>query len=112
VGRIEAGGQILVDLEEAMELLSKSRATVFRMLSAGDLTRVHVVGTRTLYIDIGSIRDKVLDGPQFRLKGLEPMSTRKKRQMALCERFPHIFKGRPNLPLELDALDPLPSGEE
>ena len=64
MGRIETAGQVLVDLPETIELLGKSRATIYRLLTDNNLIRVSVRGTRTLYITLDSIeRFKILVPP-------------------------------------------------
>jgi len=82
----------LVDLAETIELLGKSRATVFRLLAASELIKVDVGGTRTLYITLESIERYKHSGPQFLLKELEPEPVRKRRRIELKKRFPHIVK--------------------
>jgi hypothetical protein len=83
---------VLVELAEAMELTGKSRATVFRLLSSGELVKIDVNGTRTLYITLESIERYNNHGPQFELKELEPEPVRKRRKIELRKRFPHLVK--------------------
>ena len=92
MGRIEVEGMILVDLPEAIELVGKSRATVFRLLKAGELTKIDVGGTKTRYVTLESIDRYKNHGPQFMLKELEPDSVRKKRRTELKRWFPQQFK--------------------
>jgi hypothetical protein len=92
VGRIETEGMTLVDLKETMEVLGKSRATVFRLLKKSDLIQVPVAGTRTVYITLESIERYQKRSPQEALKVLEPDSARAERQEHLKKRFPQVFK--------------------
>jgi hypothetical protein len=98
VGRIEVEGMVLVDLGEAISLLGKSRATVFRLLKNSELIKIDVGGTKTLYITLESIERYKNHGPQFELKELEPDSVRSRRRRELEKRFPNLFKSRPSPP--------------
>jgi hypothetical protein len=119
VGRIETAGQTLVDLHEAMELLGKSRATVFRMMTADILIRVPVRGVRTPYITLDSIERSKNPTPEFLATQtdnhypLKTLSQELAAQQEVQKRFGHILTSRPSLPqLSLPFLDPTPSSAE
>ena len=98
MGRIEVEGMILVGLHEAMSILDKSRATVFRLLNSSELIKVDVAGTRKLYITMESIERYKNHGPQFELRELEPQSVLNRRRRELAKRFPLLFKEHPSPP--------------
>ena len=81
-----------MDLSETMEILSKSRATIFRLLKKSDLIQVSVARMRTVYITLESIERYQKRSPQEALKMLEPDSLRAERQVHLKKRFPEVFK--------------------
>ena len=56
MGRIEAGGESLIDLDEAAELLGKNRRTVFRLVKQHHLIVVPVAGDRKTYVTEESIK--------------------------------------------------------
>jgi hypothetical protein len=56
VGRIETTGETLVDLEETISLLNKSRITVFRLIRRGELVKINVGGANRLFITEDSIK--------------------------------------------------------
>lgn len=89
MGRIKTDGMILVDLPEAQELLGKSRATLFRMIRDGRLTKLRVSGYQESFVTLESVER--CQGPQMALKMLDDDSVREERKTELRKRFPHVF---------------------
>ena len=119
VGRIETQGMVLVDLQEAMELMGKSRITIFRQIKAGNLIQVYVHGDPRLYVTLDSIERYRHGGPQIKVKLLENTAfpeddtQRRLRDREIRKRFPHFFKSRPDPPqMAFPFLDQPPSSEE
>jgi hypothetical protein len=104
VGRIETAGQTLVDLDETMELLGKSRATVFRMLNIGILIRVPVIRTRTLYITLDSIErsknptSNLMPYPSDTYYPVETEQQKEDMKREINRWFGRVLKRRPNPP--------------
>jgi hypothetical protein len=114
VGRIKTVGMVLVDQQEARELLECSRATFWRKLKAGELHRIELAGGgRTVYVTLDSVDRCINSGPQFALKDLESEVALQRRAQELVRRFPSIVKPHRDLPGRMSAApDPLPSPEE
>lgn len=92
MGRIETEGLVLVDLQETMELLDKSRATIFRMIKRSDLIQVSVARTRTVYLTIESVEQHRRGPILHALDLIVPDAEKEARRKHLRLRFPHIFK--------------------
>lgn len=94
MGRIEKGSEVLVDLNEAMKLLGKSRATVFRMISKGLLVKIDVGGSRKLYLTLDSI-DRCKRAPGcISVADIfcnEPIEVARRRRSELAKNHPEIF---------------------
>lgn len=101
MGRIETEGQVLVDLRETMEILGKSRATIFRMLSDSTLIRIAVRGRRTLYITLDSIERSKKPMPEFIASPtdnyylIETEVQRERLKKEIARRFSHTLRSRP-----------------
>jgi hypothetical protein len=55
MGRIETVGESLVDIEEAIKLLGKSRPTIFRLVAKGELMKIALAGNSKLYLTLASV---------------------------------------------------------
>jgi hypothetical protein len=112
VGRIETEGMVLVDQKEAMSILGCSRATLWRRIKDESLYRIHVTGSRTVYVTLESVMRVKNPGPQFVLKDLESDEDLRRRAESLVKRFPRVFKQHRDLLVgRIPARDLLPSQE-
>ena len=106
MGRIESGGMVLVDLEEAKTLLKKSRATIFRLISQGKLVNISLTGSRTVYLTLDSI-----DRVNTKVPALNPEVPPEALVREVHLRFPDIIT-RPGLrQMNLFLPDPIPWSE-
>lgn len=103
-----------MDQKEAIELLGCSRATLWRRIKTGEIYRIELAHTRTVYVTLESLMRCKHPGPQFYLKDLESEKALRSRAQELVRRFPSVVKQHRDL-LESRmsvAPDPLPSQEE